>query len=156
MKLYLSSKYLQEPEYQKKITVQLNKGGSLTRPPTWCFSSPMKAKSAIGLQENQQSGNVFELGFVNTITIWNTVYMQTAIDQLKAEGYEVKRKMLKELSPIEVNILICMADSLFQCRRRFEKKKSYGNWEAGKQSSLEIILKFKANLSGIVKSVPLL
>ena len=35
----------------------------------------------------------------NAVVTWNTVYMQQAINQLKAEGYEIKEDDLKHLSP---------------------------------------------------------
>lgn len=36
---------------------------------------------------------------VNAITVWNTVYMQAALEQLKNEGYEIKEDDVKGLSP---------------------------------------------------------
>ena len=36
---------------------------------------------------------------VNAITVWNTVYMQAVLEQLKREGYEIKDEDVKNLSP---------------------------------------------------------
>ena len=35
----------------------------------------------------------------NAVIIWNTVYMQAALDQLRAEGYPVHEEDLAHLSP---------------------------------------------------------
>lgn len=35
----------------------------------------------------------------NAVVIWNTVYMQAVLDQLRAEGYSVQEADLAHLSP---------------------------------------------------------
>jgi len=35
----------------------------------------------------------------NAVVIWNTVYMQAVLDQLRAEGYPVSEEDLTHLSP---------------------------------------------------------
>ena len=35
----------------------------------------------------------------NAVVIWNTVYMQAVLDQLRAEGYRVQEEDLAHLSP---------------------------------------------------------
>ena len=35
----------------------------------------------------------------NAVIIWNTVYMQAALDQLRAEGYRVPEEDVAHLSP---------------------------------------------------------
>ena len=36
----------------------------------------------------------------SAISLWNTVYMQAALDQLRTEGYEVKPEDVVRLSPL--------------------------------------------------------
>lgn len=36
---------------------------------------------------------------VNAITVWNTVYMQAVLDQLRSEGCEIDEEDVKNLSP---------------------------------------------------------
>lgn len=91
-------KYLQDPKYQKKITIQLNKGEALhaLRQAVFIANEGKIRKRTHEEQLNQAA--CLNL-VVNAITIWNTVYMQAAIEQLKSEGYEVKDEDIKELSP---------------------------------------------------------
>lgn len=91
-------KYLQDPEYQKKITIQLNKGEALhaLRQSVFIANEGKIRKRTHEEQLNQAA--CLNL-VVNAITIWNTVYMQAVIEQLKSEGYEVKDEDIKELSP---------------------------------------------------------
>ena len=38
---------------------------------------------------------------VNTVVLWNTRYMQLALDDLLRQGVQVKAKMLARLSPLK-------------------------------------------------------
>jgi hypothetical protein len=45
---------------------------------------------------------------VNVIVLWNTIYMQAALEQLRAEGYPVRDEDVVRLSPLghdHVNML---------------------------------------------------
>lgn len=37
---------------------------------------------------------------VNLVVLWNTIYMDAALDQLRAEGYEVLADNVARLSPL--------------------------------------------------------
>ena len=91
-------KYLQTPEYQKKITVQLNKGEALHALRRDVFIAN-EGKIRKRHQEDQLNQAACLNLVINAITVWNTVYMQAALDQLKSEGYEVKEEDVKNLSP---------------------------------------------------------
>lgn len=91
-------KYLQTPEYQKKITVQLNKGEALHALRRDVFIAN-QGKIRKRNQEDQLNQAACLNLVVNAITVWNTVYMQAALDQLKSEGYEIKEEDVKNLSP---------------------------------------------------------
>lgn len=91
-------RYLQEPEYQKKIKLQLNKGEALHALRRDVFIAN-EGKIRHRTHEDQLNQAACLNLVVNAITIWNTVYMQAAIEQLKSEGYEVKDEDIKELSP---------------------------------------------------------
>lgn len=91
-------KYLQSPEYQKKITVQLNKGEALHALRRDVFIAN-EGKIRQRSQEDQLNQAACLNLVVNAITVWNAVYMQAALEQLKLEGYEVKEDDLKHLSP---------------------------------------------------------
>lgn len=91
-------KYLQSPEYQKKITVQLNKGEALhaLRRDIFIANEGKIRKRNHEVQLNQAA--CLNL-VVNAIMVWNTVYMQAALEQLKNEGYEINEDDIKNLSP---------------------------------------------------------
>lgn len=91
-------KYLQSPEYQKKITVQLNKGEALHALRRDLFIAN-KGKIRRRDQEDQLNQAACLNLVVNAITVWNTVYMQAVLEQLKSEGYEIKEEDVKNLSP---------------------------------------------------------
>jgi len=49
----------------------------------------------------EQEDQLGALGLVvNLLVLWNTVYMQAALDQLRTEGYEVKPEDVARLSPL--------------------------------------------------------
>ena len=91
-------KYLQQPEYQKKIAVQLNKGEtihSLRRDVFIANEGKIRKRN----QEDQlNQANCLNL-VVNAIMVWNTVYIQAVLDQLRNEGFEPGEEDIKHLSP---------------------------------------------------------
>ena len=53
-----------------------------------------------GIVKEKQANQASALTFVtNAIIVWNTVYMQAVIDQLKEEGYVINPKDLSHISP---------------------------------------------------------
>ena len=56
------------------------------------------------LRQRYREGQEDQLGalglVVNVLVLWNTVYLQAALDQLRAEGYEVKSEDVARLSPL--------------------------------------------------------
>ena len=91
-------KYMQSPEYQKKITVQLNKGEALHALRRDVFIAN-EGKIRKRHHEDQLNQAACLNLVVNAITVWNTVYMQAAIEELRKEGYEIKEEDVKNLSP---------------------------------------------------------
>ena len=91
-------KYLQSPEYQKRITVQLNKGEALHALRRDVFIAN-EGRIRQRHQEDQLNQAACLNLVVNAITVWNTVYMQAAVEQLKREDYEINEDDLKHLSP---------------------------------------------------------
>ncbi|CAN5445908.1 hypothetical protein BH10ACI1_BH10ACI1_08530 [soil metagenome] len=91
-------KYLQSPEYQKKITVQLNKGEALHALRRDVFIAN-EGKIRKRNHEDQLNQAACLNLVVNAITVWNTVYMTAALEQLKSEGYEINENDVKNLSP---------------------------------------------------------
>ena len=66
-------------------------------------------------QENQLGA----LGLVlNMIVLWNTSYMEVALNQLRAEGFEVRDEDVARLSPLLHEHINMLAGIHFRCRRR--------------------------------------
>ena len=63
------------------------------------MTSGENIKYMISTQEEQLNQAACLNLVVNAITVWNTVYMQAALDQLKSEGYEISEDDVKHLSP---------------------------------------------------------
>ena len=91
-------KYLQTPEYQKKITVQLNKGEAIQALRRDVFIAN-EGKIRKRNQEDQLNQAACLNLVVNAITVWNTVYMQAVLEQLKSENYEINEDDIRHLSP---------------------------------------------------------
>ena len=91
-------KYLQSPEYQRKITVQLNKGEAMHALRNFLFVANERQIRKRDPESQLNQAACLNL-VVNAVTVWNTVYMQAALDQLKNEGYQVKDEDIEHLSP---------------------------------------------------------
>jgi TnpA family transposase len=91
-------KYLQSPEYQKKITVQLNKGEAIHALRHGLFIANEGQIRQRRPEDQLNQAACLNL-LTNAVAVWNTVYMNAAIEQLKREGYEVKEEDMRNLSP---------------------------------------------------------
>lgn len=85
--------------YRRSILTQLNRGEgrhSLAREVFHGHRGELRQRYREG-QEDQLGA----LGLVvNVLVLWNTVYMQAALDQLRAEGYQVNPDDIARLSPL--------------------------------------------------------
>lgn len=96
--LYLLN-YIDDEEYRRHILIQLNKGESrhsLARTVYHGRRGEIYEKYREG-QEDQL--NVLGLA-TNAIILWNTVYMQAALDHLRAQGEVIKEDDEARLSPL--------------------------------------------------------
>lgn len=91
-------KYICREQQQRRVSKQLNKGESLHDLRQWLlFADQGELKqSQLEKQANQASALTF---VTNTIIVWNTVYMQAVIDQLKEEGHVIDQTDLSHISP---------------------------------------------------------
>jgi TnpA family transposase len=114
-------KYLQSPEYQKKITVQLNKGEAIHALRRDVFIAN-EGKIRKRNQEDQLNQAACLNLVVNAITVWNTVYLQAALDQLKSEGYEIKEEDVKNLSPARSEHINMYGKYYFNIEEELQRK----------------------------------
>ena len=114
-------KYLQSPEYQKRITVQLNKGEALHALRRNVFIAN-EGRIRQRHQEDQLNQAACLNLVVNAITVWNTVYMQAAIEQLKSEGYELNEDDVKHLSPARSEHINMYGKYYFNIEEELQRK----------------------------------
>src|SRR5713226_2625927 len=96
--LYLLA-YIDDPSYRRRILIQLNKGESrhsLARATYFGQKGEVRQRYREG-QEDQLGA----LGLVvNAMVLWNTLYMEAALQQLRDEGMEVNTEDVTWLSPL--------------------------------------------------------
>ena len=99
--------YVDDAAYRRRILTQLNRGeGRHQVIRAICHGKRGEIRKPYREgQEDQLSA----LGLVtNAVVLWNTIYMQAAIDHLRGEGAEVRPEDLARLSPLQykhVNVL---------------------------------------------------
>jgi len=91
-------RYLESEEYRRRINAQLNKGEALHALRDFLFVAD---KGVIRRkQEEAQTHQAMCLNLLtNAVVVWNTVYMQAVIDQLRAEGQPIHDDDVVHLSP---------------------------------------------------------
>ena len=99
--------YIDDPGYRRRILTQLNRGeGRHQVIRAICHGKRGEIRKPYREgQEDQLSA----LGLVtNAVVLWNTIYMQAALDHLQSEGMEIRQQDLARLSPLQhkhVNVL---------------------------------------------------
>jgi TnpA family transposase len=91
--------YIDDEAYRRRILVQLNRGEGrhqLARVVFHGKRGELRQRYREG-QEDQLSA----LGLVvNIIILWNTIYMDAALDQLRSEGHNLRDEDVARLSPL--------------------------------------------------------
>jgi hypothetical protein len=91
--------FLDDKDYRRRILTQLNRGESengLKRTVLYGKKGEIHQPHREG-QEDQLNA----LGLVtNSIILWNTVYMEIALDAIRNGGYTVNHDDVKRLSPL--------------------------------------------------------
>jgi TnpA family transposase len=91
-------RYLNQPDYRRRISTQLNKGEQLHALRRFlCFANQGQ------LRKRQTDDLICQAQCLtlvtNAVITWNTVYMNAVIEQLRAEGFPVQDDDLAHLSP---------------------------------------------------------
>ena len=96
--LYLLS-YIDDEAYRRRILVQLNRGKGRHQLARAVFHGKRGE-----LRQRYREGQEDQLGalglVVNVIVLWNTIYMDVALNQLRAEGFDVRDEDVARLSPL--------------------------------------------------------
>jgi TnpA family transposase len=96
--LYLL-RYIEDEAYRRRILVQLNRGEGRHQLARAVFHGKRGE-----LRQRYREGQEDQLGalglVVNVIVLWNTIYMDAALDQLRAGGHDVRDEGIARLSPL--------------------------------------------------------
>lgn len=96
--LYLLA-YIDNEAYRRRILNQLNRGEGRHQLARVVFHGKRGE-----LRQRYREGQEDQLGalglVVNAIILWNTIYMDAALDQLRAEGFDVRDEDVARLSPL--------------------------------------------------------
>ncbi|MDP9095536.1 MAG: Tn3 family transposase, partial [Pseudomonadota bacterium] len=96
--LYLLS-YIDNESYRRRILVQLNRGEGRHQLARAVFHGKRGE-----LRQRYREGQEDQLGalglVVNVIVLWNTLYTDAALAQLRAEGHQVREEDVARLSPL--------------------------------------------------------
>jgi TnpA family transposase len=96
--LYLL-RYIDDEAYRRRILVQLNRQEGRHRLARTIFHGKRGE-----LRQRYREGQEDQLGSLglvtNIVVLWNTIYMDAALKQLAAEGYDVRGEDVARLSPL--------------------------------------------------------
>jgi TnpA family transposase len=96
--LYLLA-YIDDEAYRRRILTQLNRGEGRH----WLARVVFHGKRG-ELRQRYREGQEDQLGalglVVNAVILWNTIYMDAALDQLRTEGFVVRDEDVARLSPL--------------------------------------------------------
>lgn len=114
--------YLDDPAYRRRILTQLNRGESrhgLARAVFYGKRGELHQRYREG-QEDQLGA----LGLVvNAIVVWNTRYIQSALDVIRQRGESVEDPDIKRLSPLGHEHINIMGKYSFELPEEVEKGK---------------------------------
>ena len=96
--LYLL-RFINDEAYRRRILVQLNRGEGRHQLARVVFHGKRGE-----LRQRYREGQEDQLGslglVVNVIVLWNTIYMDVALGQLRAEGFDMRAEDVARLSPL--------------------------------------------------------
>jgi TnpA family transposase len=91
-------RYLNSEDYQRRIKTQLNKGESMHSLREFISIARQGQLRRHHHEELANQSGCLTL-VTNAIVLWNTIYIQAALDHLKQQGYEVNPEDIPHLSP---------------------------------------------------------
>jgi TnpA family transposase len=91
--------FINDPSYRRRILTQLNRGEGRHRLARKCFHGQRGE-----LRQRYREGQEDQLGalglVLNALILWNTRYMDAALNLLRSQGIEVKAEDVARLSPL--------------------------------------------------------
>ena len=114
-------RYIQDPVFRREINLQLNKGEQVHDLRQFIhFANEGRIRSHL---EEQQINEASCLNLVvNAIILWNTVYMQAIIEQLRKEGYKINDEDLRHLGPARYEHINPYGHYTFNIQQELQRK----------------------------------
>ena len=114
-------RYIQDPVFRRLINLQLNKGEQVHDLRQFIhFANEGKIRTH--LEEDQiNEASCLNL-VVNAIILWNTVYMQAIIEQLRKEGYKISDEDLRHLGPARFEHINPYGHYTFDIQQELQRK----------------------------------
>jgi TnpA family transposase len=91
-------RYFKSEAYRRRISTQLNKGEKFHALRAYLHSANRGRIRKRYPEDHINQANCLNL-ITNAVSVWNTVYMQAAINLLKEQGLEISEEELAHLSP---------------------------------------------------------
>jgi TnpA family transposase len=91
-------RYLEDQALRRRVHAQLNKGEALHQLRKFLFFVRDGAVSQKDEEDQNNQAACLNI-LTNAVIVWNTVYMQAALEALRVEGYAVQDEDLVHLSP---------------------------------------------------------
>ena len=92
-------RFIDDDSYRRRILVQLNRGEGRHQLARIIFHGKRGE-----LRQRYREGQEDQLGalgiVVNLVVLWNTIYMDAALNRLRAEGFDVRPEDVARLSPL--------------------------------------------------------
>ena len=109
--------YIDDEAYRRRILIQLNRGEQRHQLARVVFHGRRGE-----LRQRYRDGQEDQLGalglVVNLIVLWNTIYMDAALAQLRAEGFPVRDEDVARLTPLGQSTSTCSAVTPSRYRSR--------------------------------------
>ena len=114
-------RYLENEPYRRRLLIQINKGEKLHELRKLIFfanEGKIRRKQEEGMSHQAACLNLI----TNAVIVWNTVYMNAAIEQLKAEGYPIDEADIKHLSPARHEHVNPYGRYIFEVEKELSRK----------------------------------
>jgi TnpA family transposase len=114
--------WIQNVELRRRVQVGLNKGearNALARAVFFCRLGELRDRSFENQRYRASGLNLV----VAAIALWNTVYLERAVQKLKSQGYPVDDTLLGHISPLAWEHINLTGDYVWRQSKRVEKGK---------------------------------
>ncbi len=98
-KTLFTLEWLQDPELRRRVSVGLNKGEARNALAKAVFFNRLGEMRDRSYEDQRYRASGLNL-IVAAIILWNTVYIERAVEVLRTAGFDVREEHLRHLSPL--------------------------------------------------------